>query len=201
MSSDDDEQSPAMDDNPTISYQIPRNKQINEPQKKRTLLEFARKHPILSVLLAILVLIALLLIIVLPATLVKKKEERPVKPMCPDGKSQPRIDCLPDRNKLMMSSANLEDTCRSRACCWSSSPEQGGPNCAFPYNYGFRNFKVKEKTLSSQWIELLRMNSPQSFTRSDIANLETRIEMQTDDRLRIRVIFTQFFNFIIDYKI
>lgn len=185
MSAED--QNPLNDD-PMITNNIPAKKASNQPKTaKQTIVDFAHKHPVITVFLLILILIAVVLVIVLPLTLVKKKEERPIKPMCPDSKYQPRIDCLPDRNKLMMSNANLESVCKTRQCCWSSSPEQGGPNCAFPYNYGFRSFKVREKTLSSNWIELIRLNSPMSFTRSDIANLETKIEMQTDDRLRIRV--------------
>ena len=182
----DNEQNSEYDESP-ISYDIPQKK---IETKKSPLLTLSKEHPVITVMLAILALVIIILIIVLPLTLVKKKEERPVRPSCPDGKNQPRIDCLPDRNKLMQSNSNMEATCRARACCWSSSPEQGGPNCAFPYNYGYRNFKVKEKTMSSDWIELLRMNSPASFARSDVSNLETRIEMQTDDRLRIRVSLT-----------
>ena len=180
------------------SHDIPKKNiehELKGPKEPRTLLNFSRRHPVITVMLCVLALVIVVLIIVLPLTLIKKKEERPVRPSCPDGKNQPRIDCLPDRNKLMQSNANMEASCKARACCWSSSPEQGGPNCAFPTNYGYRNFKVKEKTMSSDWIELLRMNAPVSFARSDISNLETRIEMQTDDRLRIRVSQSSFNEF------
>ena len=191
----DDEQSSALEES-AISNVIP---QKNIENKKNPMLTLSREHPVITVMLAILALVIVILIIVLPLTLVKKKEEMPVRPSCPDGKNQPRIDCLPDRNKLMQSNANMEATCKARACCWSSSPEQGGPNCAFPYNYGYRNFKVKERTMSSDWIELLRMNGPASFARSDVSNLETRIEMQTDDRLRIRVSFTLYIDLLMNF--
>jgi len=190
MSDTEQEQEQAFEENP-IDYNIPQTKFENEQKKiqakKFSINDFTKKHPVSTALLAVLALVILILVIVLPATLIKPIEEQPVDPKCPDGKLQPRIDCLPDRNKLMQENSNLEATCKSRQCCWSSSPEQGGPNCAVPYNYGFRTFKLKEKTISSNWTELLRMNSPNSFARSDIANLEIKIEMQTDNRLRISV--------------
>jgi hypothetical protein len=151
-------------------------------------IRFQKKHPFLTVLIASVILIIIILAIVLPATLVKKKEEKLVGPRCPDGINQPRIDCLPDRKILMESGANMEATCKKRACCWSASVDLGGPNCAFPTNYGFRNLKTKESTFSSQWLELARLNVANSYAKSDISNLETRVEMHTDSRLRIRVI-------------
>ena len=157
-------------------------------QEGNFFIRFQKQHPFLTVLIASVILIIIILAIVLPATLVKKKEEKFVGPRCPDGTNQPRIDCLPDRKMLMESGANMEATCKKRACCWSASVDLGGPNCAFPTNYGFRNLKTKESTFSSQWLELVRLNVPNSYAKSDISNLETRVEMHTDSRLRIRVI-------------
>jgi hypothetical protein len=147
--------------------------------------KFTRKHPVLFVLIVTGILIAIILSIVLPLTLIKKVEEKPVTPRCPDGKVQPRVDCLPDKKYLLEKGQNLESVCKSRACCWAAGSD--GPNCAYPYNYGFRTYKVKENTVTSKWNELTRMNSPVSAARSDISNLEIKIEMQTDQRMRIRV--------------
>ncbi len=66
-------------------------------------------------------------------------------------------------------------------------PTNGGPNCAFPYNLGFRKTKTKENSFTRKWFELQRTNCPDSYTKSDISNLETKIEMQTDNRMRLRV--------------
>ena len=136
--------------------------------------------------LGVLLVIVVILAIVLPLTLIKKKEEAKIKPACPDGQNEPRIDCLFDRSNLAQSS-NLEQVCKSRGCCWSGSPPSGGPNCAFPSNFGFRNYKVKENTNTRYWFELARLNSPESLAKSDISNLEARVEMHTDHRLRIKV--------------
>lgn len=148
---------------------------------------FVRKNPILFVIIMSLIIIVVVLAIVLPLTLVKPKSERPIKPKCPDGKNQPRIDCLPDRNNLVASGANLESACRQRGCCWSVTPEGGGPNCAFHFNYGFKQKKVRESSQTEHWYELTRMEAPGSLARSDIANLEFKLEAHTDYRLRIRV--------------
>jgi hypothetical protein len=86
----------------------------------------------------------------------------------------------------MEAGQSLETVCRQRQCCWSAGFD-GGPNCVFHYNYGFRNFKTKESTFATQWYELLRLNAPQSFAQSDIANLEVKVEKHTDQRLRIRI--------------
>ena len=158
-------------------------------EEKNFFMRFQKNHPVLTVLIASLILIIVILAIVLPLTLVKKKAEKMISPKCPDGNKQPRIDCLPDRKLLTEKGANLETTCRTRMCCWSASVEMGGPNCAFHTNYGFRNAKTKENSFASQWYELTRLNSPNSYAKSDIANLEARIEMHTDSRLRIRVIY------------
>lgn len=173
-----------------IQSPAPANTSVQSAPRKQQrlgLIGFARKSPILTVFICAFILIVLILVIVLPIALVKPRDERPVSPRCPDGKSQPRIECLPDKEKLQQQGGNLQNTCSKRGCCWSSSPELGGPNCAFPTNFGFRNFKTKEHTFSSQWLELLRMNSPDSLAKSDIANLEIKAEMQTDTRLRIKI--------------
>ena len=158
-------------------------------QEGNFVMRFQKKHPFLTVLIVAIILIVIILAIVLPATLVKKKEEKLVSPKCPDGSNQPRIDCLPDKKILMESGANMEATCKKRLCCWSASVDLGGPNCAFPTNYGFRNLKTKESTFASEWLELIRLNVANSYAKSDISNLETRIEKHTDNRLRIRVTF------------
>jgi hypothetical protein len=175
--------------NPSISLINNTVKKSSESgeKKENVVLEFAKKSPILAVLILALILVIIVLAIVLPVTLVKPAEEREIEPRCPDGKTQPRVDCLPDKAKLAARGANLQGTCSSRGCCWSPSPESGGPNCAFPSNFGFRNFKTKENSFSTQWIELLRMNSPNSLAKSDISTLEFKAEMQSDTRLRIKV--------------
>ncbi|RNA12390.1 maltase- intestinal-like [Brachionus plicatilis] len=139
--------------------------------------------------LAIFVFIVVVfLAIFLPLYLTKSREERKITPQCPDGKFQPRIDCLPDKNSLLSSGQNLESVCQQRKCCWSLGAEFAGPNCVFHYNYGFRNFKTKQWSYSLQWFELSRLNSPASFAQSDIVYLEVKVEMQTDQRLRIKIL-------------
>lgn len=162
-------------------------RRVEYEEEKNFFMRFQKNHPILTVLIAAIILIIIILSIVLPLTLVKKKEEKYISPKCPDGSNHPRIDCLPDRKMLTDAGANLESTCKKRMCCWSAGVELGGPNCAFPTNYGFRNFKTKDNSFASKWYELVRLNSPNSYAKSDISNLETRIEMHTDNRLRIRV--------------
>lgn len=132
-------------------------------------------------------LVIIILAIVLPLTLIKKKEEKKISIMCPDGKQNPRVDCLFDRVDLTAAQANLEAVCKARSCCWSPSPDGGGSTCVFPHNFGFRNYKTKESSFSRYWFELLRLNSPESLARSDISNLEARVEMHSDSRLRLRV--------------
>ena len=83
---------------------------------------------------------------------------------------------------------DLRRTCQSRKCCWTDSPNMGGPNCAFPHNYGFRTLKVKENSFTSKWLELTRINSPKSYANSNVPVLEAKVEMQTDSRMRLRVI-------------
>ena len=168
-------------------FPSPPKKQAPIEDDENAALLFVRKNPILFVIIMSLIIIVVVLAIVLPLTLVKPKSERPIKPRCPDGKNQPRIDCLPDRNNLVASGANLEAACRQRACCWSLTPEGGGPNCAFHFNYGFKQKKVRESSQSEHWYELTRMEAPGSLARSDIANLEFKLEAHTDYRLRIRV--------------
>jgi hypothetical protein len=94
---------------------------------------------------------------------------------------------LPDKNNLVQSGTNLETACKQRGCCWSATPDGGGPNCAYHSNFGFRQTKVKESGVNINWYELTRMEAPAAMTRSDIANLEFKLEMQTDYRLRIKV--------------
>lgn len=162
------------------------NPKLNHEEKNKCL-RFVQKYPILTVLALSFIMIIIILAIVLPLTLVKKREERPVVPACPDGKTQPRIDCLPDKNNLIKEGSNLEAVCRKRSCCWSTGPEGGGPSCTFHYNYGFRALYTKENYFASERFKLVRTNSPPSFARSDIANLEAKIEMHTDQRLRIKI--------------
>ena len=150
---------------------------------------FLREHLVAVIVGGVLVMFAIILAIVLPVVLISQQESVSVSPRCPDGKQQPRIDCLPDKPSLLARGINLEATCAARACCWSMGSELGGPSCSFPYNYGFRTVKVKDDSVVSKWFEMTRMDSPKSSARSDIANLETKIEMQTDQRLRIRVRF------------
>jgi hypothetical protein len=152
---------------------------------KSDCLEVIKRNPIVSVIVLISILVVITLVIVLPLTLINREEEKTVAPKCPDGQAQPRIDCLPDKNYLQQKGEALESVCRERKCCWSGGGE--GPSCSFPYNFGFRNFKTKENAYASNWFELVRLNEPESLAKSDISNLETRIEMHTDDRLRIRV--------------
>jgi hypothetical protein len=151
-------------------------------------LRFTHQHPIVFVILIVAILIAIILIIVLPVTLVKKKVEKPVNPHCPDGIYEPFVDCLPDRAKLVMEQANLESVCvNERKCCWSTGSNSGGPSCVYPDNYGFRHFKVKENSFTNYWAELVRMEGPDSAAKSDIANLEVKIQSQTDTRLHVKV--------------
>lgn len=96
---------------------------------------------------------------------------------------------------------DFKTTCTSRKCCWNDSPISGGPNCVFPYNFGFRQAKSKENSFTKKWFELLRINAPDSYTKSDISNLETKIEMQTDNRLRLRVTFYKLDYYYIKHKI
>jgi len=56
-----------------------------------------------------------------------------------------------------------------------------------PHNLGFRRIKTKAESYTNKWLDLFRMNSIPSFTKSDISNLEAKIEMQSDNRLRLRV--------------
>lgn len=158
-------------------------------QKKSKDSKQIRQRNFILLALAIFVFIVVVfLAIFLPLYLTKNRVEREITPQCPDGKSQPRIDCLPDKNSLLNSGQNLESVCRQRKCCWSVGGEFSGPTCVFHYNYGFRNFKTKQWTFSHQWFELTRLNSPPSFAQSDILNLEVKVEMQTDQRLRIKIL-------------
>lgn len=150
-------------------------------------IRFIQKYPIAFVLIFSLVIIIIVLAIVLPLTLVKPKAERPIKPRCPDGKLQQRVDCLPDKSSLLAAGVSQESACRQRGCCWSATPEGGGLQCAFHVNYGFRQAKVKENSGHGSWFDLTRMEAPSSIARSDIANLEFRLEMHTDYRIRIKV--------------
>jgi hypothetical protein len=184
-----EEVDPSLENQAQISFEKPPVKIENRKLKKFNFLDFTQRHPIITTLIAMFILIIIILIIVLPVTLVKRKEERFISPKCSDGKTQPKIDCLPDKAKLMSFKANLASICQQRKCCWSGSSENGAPTCSFPYNHGYRKTKMKEDTYSIKWIELLRLNSHNSFTKTDISNLETKIEMQTDNRLRIRVGF------------
>ena len=136
------------DPNPSEEPYYPQNGQFKKPiaKKKRSFIEFIQDHPIITTLISMLLLIIVILSIVLPVTLVKPRAEREISPACPDGTSQPRINCLPDAKRLNAQSRNLAMECRSRKCCWSDSPGNGGPNCAFPYNYGFRQTKIKENS-------------------------------------------------------
>ncbi|CAF0863003.1 unnamed protein product [Brachionus calyciflorus] len=160
---------------------------INKDPKQKKNSKTSQKNIIFFIVAISVFIIIVFLAIFLPLILVKKKVDRMIKPLCPDGKKQPRIDCLPDKNNLLNSGQSLESACRQRKCCWSTGGDVGGPSCFFHYNYGFRNFKTKESSFATQWYELLRTNSPDSFARSDIANLEVKIEMHTDNRLRIRI--------------
>ena len=162
-----------------VEQNLLHSNQRNPNQKKRNIILFA-------IAITIFVIIVFLAIF-LPLILTKKKVDKSIKPLCPDGKNQPRIDCLPDKNNLLKSGRNLESVCRQRQCCWSTGADFGGPTCVFHYNYGFRNYKTKESSFATQWYELLRLNSPDSFAKSDIANLEVKVEMHTDSRLRIRI--------------
>lgn len=173
-------------------YRTALRKKLAEENEKKEFcdngcLKFLNSHPIVYVVIGVIVMVLIILAIVLPLTLIKPRQEQEITPKCPDGKQQQRIDCLPDKNNLLAAGASLEQACRSRSCCWSPTPDQGGPNCVFHYNYGFRMYKTKESSFATQWYELLRMNSPNSFTRSDIANLEFKLEMHTDTRLRVRI--------------
>jgi hypothetical protein len=190
---DREEDQEAENNNSILNTTSPNNR--NESKNLRnTLVQnrivfFAKKNPVFTVLIAAVILVLIVLAIVLPATLIKKREERAIKPQCPDGKLQPRIDCLPDKDKFSASGTNLESICSSRRCCWNMGGDPGAPACSFPYNFGYREYKNKESTFSTQWLELLRMNSPNSMAKSEIANLEVKVEMHTDNRLRIRVSF------------
>ena len=172
----------AVNQQPTTNVYNRRNLKRENP-----LIAFVKRNPVFTVLILAISLVLIILAIVLPLTLIKKREDREIRSQCPDGKNSPRIDCLPDKENFLAQGSSLESVCSRRKCCWSSNPESGGPNCAYPANFGFRNYKIKENSHSTQWMELLRMNSPQSFAKSDIANLEVRVEMHTDNRLRIRV--------------
>lgn len=132
-------------------------------------------------------MVIVFLAIFLPLYLTRNKELRKITPQCPDGKFQPLIDCLPDKNFLLSSGQNLELACQQRQCCWSAGAGLGGPNCVFHFNYGFRKLKTKQSNYPLQWFELARLNSPISFAQSDILNIEVKVEMQTDQRLRIKI--------------
>lgn len=179
----------------------PKKQYDDRSSSSNPVITFIRKNPIVFVLIMSIIIVVIVLAIVLPLTLVKPKAERPIKPQCPDGRTQPRIDCLPDRVSLAAAGANLEATCRQRACCWSTTPEGGGPNCAFHHNYGFKRTKVKESSSTGHWYELTRMEAPGSLARSDIANLEFKVEMQTDFRLRIKVNYYEFLIFVFIFEL
>jgi hypothetical protein len=170
------------------SSPVPETKKIvQEPPEGNACVRFISNHPVVFFLIGIIFVVLIVLAIVLPLTLIKPKAEQMIQARCPDGKVQPRVDCLPDKINLLATGVSLEQACRQRSCCWSASAEFGGPNCVFHYNYGFRNLKTKESSFYTQWYELTRMNAPSAFTRSDIANLEFKLEMHTDNRLRIRI--------------
>ena len=109
---------------------------------------------------------------------------------CPDGIHHPTIDCIPDRS--VFENVDLRKVCIARKCCWNEAPINAGPNCMFPSNYGFKKSKSKYDTFTNKWFELLRINSPDSYTKSDISHLEAKIEMQTDSRMRLRVNINMF---------
>lgn len=132
-------------------------------------------------------IVVVFLAIFLPLYLTRNKKLNKITPLCPDGKSQPLIDCLPDKNFLLGSGKNLESVCQQRQCCWSVGAGLGGPNCVFHFNYGFRSLRTKQWNFPLQWFELARLNSPYSFAQSDILNIEVKVEMQTDQRLRIKI--------------
>jgi hypothetical protein len=173
------------DENTQIRTLPKKSKEIEE--SPNAVIRFIRNNPIIFVLILSIIIILVVLAIVLPLTLIKPKSERPIKPRCPDGKFQQRVDCLPDKGNLLNQGLNLESACSQRGCCWTSTPEAGGPSCAFHFNYGYRQFKTKESGAAGNWYELVRMEAPQSLARSDIANLEFKLEMHTDHRLRIKV--------------
>jgi hypothetical protein len=162
------------------------NKSSTNNDHLNPLVRFVVEHPVISVIIFSAVLTIIILAIVLPLVLVKKPNKIFLSAKCPDSKIHPRIDCLPDRTELMESGTNLESTCRKRDCCWTGSSD-GGPSCVFPYNYGFKHYKTKENSMLSKWFELTRISQVSSFSKSDIANLEVKIEMQTDQRLRVKV--------------
>jgi hypothetical protein len=164
----------------------PINNKNNNNAPLNLLVRFVVEHPVITVIIFSLVLTVIILAIVLPLVLVKKPNNIFVSAKCPDSKNHPKIDCLPDKTELMESGANLESTCRKRECCWTGSGD-GGPSCVFPYNYGFQHFKTKENSMVSKWFELSRISQISSFSKSDIANLEVKIEMHTDQRLRVKV--------------
>ena len=132
---------------------------------------------------ALLLITIITLSIVLPLTLTKTNRAVVQSvPKCPDGVNYPKVDCMPDLPIEQQS----QSLCIRRGCCWAQDAGPA-PSCLVPYNYGYIKNKWRDQSFSHKWIELIKIKTPTEFSRSDAINLEAKVEMQNDNRVRIKV--------------
>ncbi|RXN35304.1 maltase- intestinal-like protein [Labeo rohita] len=102
-----------------------------------------------------------------------------IVPECPSIPDAERVDCYPDGGAS-------QQKCLERACCWSPLNETNVPWCFFSKNHGYS--VVSESKPDNTHIEakLTRMDAPSLFG-ADIKELTFLAEMQTENRLRLKI--------------
>ncbi|XP_041850420.1 maltase-glucoamylase, intestinal [Melanotaenia boesemani] len=98
---------------------------------------------------------------------------------CPNIPLAERVDCFPDGGASQMK-------CEQRGCCWTPLDQTNVPWCYFSANHGYAVESVKEPNPYEITAQLKRMPSPSLFG-GDIQELTFHAEMQTNNRLRLKI--------------
>ncbi|RXN32332.1 maltase- intestinal-like protein [Labeo rohita] len=124
-------------------------------------------------------------------------EARTVRAECPVIPQAERVDCFPEPNAS-------QEKCLERGCCWETSSEANVPWCFFSTSHGYSVVSqstpdstpsrandrqgLMENVCFAVDIEarLTRMDAPTLFG-GDIQELNFYAEMQTENRLRLKI--------------
>ncbi|XP_034024674.1 maltase-glucoamylase, intestinal [Thalassophryne amazonica] len=100
-------------------------------------------------------------------------------PQCPNIPQAERVDCFPDAGASKIQ-------CEKRGCCWVPLNERSIPWCFFPTNHGYIVESMERQDPSVLNGRLKRMTSPSLFG-ADIEELSFHAQMQSNNRLRIKI--------------
>ncbi|XP_059172731.1 sucrase-isomaltase, intestinal-like [Physella acuta] len=98
-----------------------------------------------------------------------------------------RVDCYPELRRDAGKMSTNSRACQERGCVWQKQDEPGAPWCYFPAGHGYHVISGPDLKDNVYRLELRRTPSPPLYNTTVYEEVGVEVDMQTDNRLRVKI--------------